>query len=216
MSDPTTKRCSICAESKLLDEFHGETLGRNGRANRCKPCSSAYHVARRLADPEAAKVRRATQYAKADKTLAARQHRAWVKANADRAATIEAKSRAKRREQARMASAKWRAENPQRHRRNALAWIEAHPDQAAEIRDRRRARKLNAYVAPVSRRAIYERDGGKCGICHKAVLFERMHLDHIIPLSKGGTHEPRNVQVTHQLCNNRKYSTGPGQPRLLE
>jgi 5-methylcytosine-specific restriction endonuclease McrA len=43
-----------------------------------------------------------------------------------------------------------------------------------------------------------------------------MQLDHIVPLARGGTHEPRNVQVSHARCNNRKYSTGPGQPRLLD
>lgn len=36
--------------------------------------------------------------------------------------------------------------------------------------------------------------------------MDAMHLDHIIPLSKGGTHEPNNVRITHAKCNLSKHS----------
>jgi len=29
-------------------------------------------------------------------------------------------------------------------------------------------------------------------------------IDHVIPLSKGGTHEPANVQLAHYYCNSIK------------
>jgi 5-methylcytosine-specific restriction endonuclease McrA len=29
-------------------------------------------------------------------------------------------------------------------------------------------------------------------------------IDHVIPLAKGGTHEPANVQAAHFLCNSIK------------
>ncbi|NEA63940.1 HNH endonuclease [Streptomyces sp. SID12488] len=29
-------------------------------------------------------------------------------------------------------------------------------------------------------------------------------LDHIVPLARGGSHEPANVQAAHFLCNNKK------------
>jgi len=31
-----------------------------------------------------------------------------------------------------------------------------------------------------------------------------MSIDHIIPLSRGGTHEPDNVQLAHFICNSIK------------
>lgn len=81
-----------------------------------------------------------------------------------------------------------------------------------EVRgDRRRARKLDAFVAPVSRQRIFERDGWRCGICGKKVDKRKRHphpmaatLDHIIPLAAGGTHEPANVQCAHARCNSSK------------
>lgn len=100
----------------------------------------------------------------------------------------------------------------------------------ARFRDRknadkrlRQARRTDAFVAPVYRRAIYERDGWKCGICHKSVnpKLEVPHplaktIDHIVPLSKGGTHEPRNVQLAHFICNSKRSDKGPAQLRLME
>jgi 5-methylcytosine-specific restriction endonuclease McrA len=29
-------------------------------------------------------------------------------------------------------------------------------------------------------------------------------LDHVVPLAKGGTHEPANTQIAHAVCNSRK------------
>lgn len=86
----------------------------------------------------------------------------------------------------------------------------------------RRARKRNAYVAPVSFAAIAMRDGWRCGICGKPVPKKAVvpnplapTLDHIIPLAKGGTHEPKNVQLAHFLCNSVKSDKGGGQLRFM-
>lgn len=78
-------------------------------------------------------------------------------------------------------------------------------------RDNRRIAKRDAFVANVYRRDIYERDGYRCQLCRKPVKRDATvpHpkapvLDHIIPLSKGGTHEPANVQLAHFMCNSIK------------
>lgn len=91
-----------------------------------------------------------------------------------------------------------------------------------DSRDRRRARKREAFVAPVHRRRIFERDGWRCRLCGKKVKRDAVAphplapvLDHIIPLAKGGTHEPANVQCAHFLCNSRKSDGGEGEQLLL-
>jgi 5-methylcytosine-specific restriction endonuclease McrA len=35
------------------------------------------------------------------------------------------------------------------------------------------------------------------------------HLDHIIPLARGGKNEDRNMQVTCPTCNRQKHSKDP-------
>jgi 5-methylcytosine-specific restriction endonuclease McrA len=55
------------------------------------------------------------------------------------------------------------------------------------------------------------RDNGICQICGKKIATKQRaphpysaSLDHIIPLAKGGTHEPKNVRLVHFICNSLK------------
>ena len=90
-----------------------------------------------------------------------------------------------------------------------------NPEKGREQAHRGHARRRAAFVAPVSLKAIYARDKGRCGICHKSVPLEVASLDHIIPLAAGGTHEPINVRITHRSCNYSRQHRGPAQIRLL-
>lgn len=48
----------------------------------------------------------------------------------------------------------------------------------------------------------------KCANC-RACLRRGYHLDHIVPISKGGAHEERNVQLLCPPCNRRKSARMP-------
>lgn len=84
----------------------------------------------------------------------------------------------------------------------------AHLSTHAFIRARRIAA---AFVLPVDRRAILERDSYVCGVCRESIDPGLKYpdpmsatVDHIVALAAGGAHEPRNVQACHLLCNLRK------------
>lgn len=86
----------------------------------------------------------------------------------------------------------------------------------------RRARKKNAFVANVYRTKTFERDGYRCHICKaktnpnaKVPNPKAPTLDHLIPLSKGGTHEPSNVATACFRCNHLKADRGTGDQLLL-
>ena len=49
----------------------------------------------------------------------------------------------------------------------------------------------------------FARQKGKCGIC-RARIVGKFHLDHIKPVSKGGSSTADNMQITHPRCNLRK------------
>jgi 5-methylcytosine-specific restriction endonuclease McrA len=55
-------------------------------------------------------------------------------------------------------------------------------------------------TAPLSRRAVFARDQGKCQYCGKAAES----IDHIIPRSKGGDHTWENVVACCRRCNTYK------------
>ena len=91
-----------------------------------------------------------------------------------------------------------------------------------EANARRRVRKHDAYVAPVYRQRIFERDRWRCQLCGKKVrrTAKVPHplapvIDHIVPLARGGTHEPKNVQCAHYLCNAIKSDGGTDQLLLF-
>jgi 5-methylcytosine-specific restriction endonuclease McrA len=78
-------------------------------------------------------------------------------------------------------------------------------------KDKRRAMEREAFVAPVNRQAIYQRDRWVCQLCRKPVARGKAvphpkapTIDHIVPLARGGTHEPANVQLAHYHCNTIK------------
>jgi 5-methylcytosine-specific restriction endonuclease McrA len=83
-------------------------------------------------------------------------------------------------------------------------WRQANPWKGREYTDARRARLLGQFVERVYRSVVFKRDKGICGICHKKVDPAKWHLDHIIPISRGGEHSYANVQVSHPFCNTSK------------
>lgn len=93
---------------------------------------------------------------------------------------------------------------------------------ARRAKDKRRALERSAYVEPVDRRHVYERDGWLCHLCKKRVDASREvphplapTIDHVVPLSKGGTHELANVRTAHFICNTRKGNRGGGEQLML-
>lgn len=66
------------------------------------------------------------------------------------------------------------------------------------------------FIDAAGRRAIYERDGWVCQLCNGAINFDatehadRASLDHIVPQSRGGSHDPSNLRMAHVGCNARR------------
>lgn len=120
---------------------------------------------------------------------------------------------------------KRRKANPaiaQRHRDAALAWAKKNPDKRADSRMRRRARMRAAFVEAVPRVEVFERDGWQCQICKarlkataRAPHPKAPTVDHIVPLSKGGKHERKNLQCACYECNVRKGNRAADDQLLL-
>jgi len=51
------------------------------------------------------------------------------------------------------------------------------------------------------RRRVIERDGLHCVYCDDDLSNAEIHMDHVIPESKGGTTDYNNLQVTCRKCN---------------
>ena len=54
------------------------------------------------------------------------------------------------------------------------------------------------------RRRVIDRDGYRCVYCDEDLTITELHLDHVIPESKGGPTTVDNLQVTCRKCNTAK------------
>lgn len=73
----------------------------------------------------------------------------------------------------------------------------------------RKAWKMARFIEDVRPAVVYERCGGKCGICGSPVDRQSFEVDHIIPLSRGGEHSYANTQAAHRRCNRKKWALLP-------
>jgi 5-methylcytosine-specific restriction endonuclease McrA len=83
---------------------------------------------------------------------------------------------------------------------------------------RRQGTGTPAVGTPAHRQRIGDRDSWRCGICTEPVdpalsVYESIWaavVDHIIPRSRGGSHDDSNIQIAHYECNRLKGSHHPG------
>ena len=66
-------------------------------------------------------------------------------------------------------------------------------------------------IAAHEKRRIYELQNGLCAYCGRHRNIKYMTIDHIIPISKGGTDEISNLQCTCKACNNLKEDMFPSE-----
>lgn len=72
-------------------------------------------------------------------------------------------------------------------------------DEPAEVADDSKVKRKSFKTT--ERTIIYNKNKGRCAICGKFIPFDEFTVDHIIPLSKGGTNELKNLQCTCKTCN---------------
>jgi hypothetical protein len=145
-------------------------------------------------------------------------HREYVRDRyAKNKITIREQSRVSRlknidryREKGREASRLWREKNPTKYKENLQNWIKKYPDRYKLITTkgnsrRRAAEKNNTPDLTHNQKLIIET------IYLQRIRLEKklgiqFHVDHVIPISKGGLHIPSNLQVLPAKLNLKKNS----------
>jgi 5-methylcytosine-specific restriction endonuclease McrA len=78
----------------------------------------------------------------------------------------------------------------------------SNPDnQRRELNSPERAEWLS--IQKRMKRLVFARDGR---VCRKCGATNRLEIDHIIPIARGGTNEPDNLQVLCRHCNAKKWA----------
>jgi len=121
--------------------------------------------------------------------------------------------------------AQWRKLNPNKHRKNTRAYYQRHRKRIRQYHkeyrqqfpakekakvQRRRAREQGAPGQHSAKdiHNIYSAQEGRCGYCGMPV-GDRYHVDHMIPLIRGGTNAPENLCIACPSCNLEKGDKTP-------
>lgn len=112
----------------------------------------------------------------------------------------------------------WNRESRADGRQVASPW----DDRKRDASQRRRALKKGAATGgPVRLAEIAARDRNMCHLCGRKVPDVAYpdplspSLDHVVPLTRGGAHDPANVRLSHLRCNIAKGNRGGGEQLLL-
>lgn len=147
--------------------------------------------------------------------------KAWAQANPERLALHKAAFKLRHPEKSAIYAArayakpttrdyrkKWDSAN--RHKRCLYArrYRKKHPDKVVQFNSARRLRvgPEDVYRNTIARfiRGLSKAKRKVCAYCGCAVT--KVHIDHVVPIAKGGKHEIGNLAVSCQSCNLSKGS----------
>lgn len=184
------RRCVRCAREGPEVEF---TKG--GKGVHCKQCWALQ--SREWRDKHPGHGERFKEYKRANPDKVKRWTKTYSENNREMLAAKNHSWYEKNREYAKRKAQEWRAANPEKVR--------------VGLKDQR-GRRLSAEgkftVGDVRR--LYEEQNGRCPACD-ADLSRGYHVDHVMPLSRGGTNWPDNLQLLCCPCNQAKGSKLPYQ-----
>lgn len=80
---------------------------------------------------------------------------------------------------------------------------------ALEQNRRARKRAVGGTHTHEQIREQYDRQKSKCYYCIKKIAWGKHHIDHVIPLSRGGSNDISNLVIACQKCNLTKHNRLP-------
>lgn len=231
---PHPKRCTDCApgaarvrarrhegvttpEHGVCVDCDAPTYRQNGRGFHPERCPECIAVHRRTRNYECRQARFAINpQEREDRRAASAQ---WYADNAEQSRAAARAWYYANTERARATAVAWRRSNLDRLRASNKQWREANHDAFLANVKRNKAVRRNAECAPGAERfapaEIFDRDGWLCWLCSEDVPRDAKwpdplspSLDHVVPLSRRGTHTRANVRLAHLVCNIRR-GAGP-------
>lgn len=187
-NEPSLKLCPDCKTAKPLDEFYKNKSAPGGLNTYCKPCwkarmavSNAKHIDRKRETNRRGIAKKRAENPGKYKS----EYKKWYDARGlEYHRTYQSEHRANSREASK-------------------AWRESHPDESKIGVNQSRCLKdgIVPELTVEAWRAITAKHDNCCARCGER---KKLTIDHIIPLSKGGTDSPENVQPLCLSCNQSK------------
>lgn len=118
----------------------------------------------------------------------------------------------KNREYHRAYQVEWVKGNLERKRELGRTWRKRNPEATRAIKSRRRAKEISATGSHTADdlKDILRLQRGRCAYCRSKFGKQlKPSLDHIQPLSRGGSNDRKNLQFLCGSCNSSKHAKDP-------
>lgn len=64
--------------------------------------------------------------------------------------------------------------------------------------------KMHRNVSNGKRRQVFNRQSGRCSMCGQKMQYTNFTVDHIVPISNGGSNSLDNLEAMCYMCNHMK------------
>lgn len=212
------KKCSKCGEYKELTEFQADKSKKSGYKSQCKACIKSNikrqeYMKKYRDEHKDYYSLKYTEYSKNNREKLNTRSREYRKNHPEKTKEYYIKNKLKILEYSKI----YRESEHGRDIRKKYYYSEKARANKITQRVKRRT-KIFSGDTDITLQKVYERDKGVCKLCgelcdwndieHKngyAVVGSNYpSIDHIIPISKNGSHTWDNVQLAHFRCNSVK------------
>ena len=135
----------------------------------------------------------------------------WFKENRDKENKRSAEWKRNNPKKTKACFSRWRIKNIEKMKKLLSEWRKAHPETCRAYCNNRRSLKIGngGKLSPGLEAKLLAFQKNRCAICRTSLKKTGHHLDHIIPLTRGGKNIDSNAQITCPTCNLEKNSKDP-------
>ena len=198
-----TKRCPKCGETKPIEGFYKNKSRKDGYSAWCKNCDNINHKKHIQNNREYMREYEKYEYYK-NHEAHKRRSREYAHKNKDKVKQARTEYYQKNRDQILAQNRLYNQTNKDKIDLRNKAYYESHKEDFI-FKARERKKKIkDTKDGTITKEALdmmYESQYHKCNYCNCDLDQFGKHLDHILPLSRGGRHTLNNVHWICPRCN---------------
>lgn len=195
MAEEQLKQCIDCKEFKTLDCFHKSHSNKFGVNSRCKICRSIFT---QTPEQKEKKKKYNSEYSKRETSIIREKNRNRIEYYREFEKSEHRKEYMKKRRESGEYQ-KYHAEYRKTEKAKIASKLKHH---------KRRAIKKDSTITSIEILKL-QQNAKKCYWCGCSLKNVNVHIDHYIPLSKGGEHILSNLVISCDKCNLNKHAKDP-------